>query len=1105
VQMTGAWDIDFTAPETADDAQVPAWDNWIVYLDTYYAEYESNISLTCSDSASGCNKTLYCSYSPDTEEECSPSTESYSNSTMVNVSCSFNSACKKSVRYYGVDNAGNSETPEKESAEIYIVSNSYVNNTNITNAQIINESDIRYSNIENSIIDGCYVRNSIIINSTIQKDFDYTTQCRIINSIIIDSEITSSEVIDSEINYSSLIDSRIETSSVSGSLVYYSKIRNSRIPCSGFGLVYAGINWNILSAGYATYNGNIYYAPKNLSNICTGMLPRPVGALSAIPSIVNNGTTFTLIYAGTDNGFSVEVNYSALDYNNGIVYLLDDGISPDSVKDDSLYTANITVNMDGDSELLLSARITDRVRNVFYANTTVILDNTKPNAVITINGGDSSVKTRHVVLSLSYSDANGVDSCRYANENLIWTDWEECASTKAWVLSSGSGLKEVHYEVKDNAGNNQSDFDVITLKEGVYDESAPTNLTVTDDGDYTNSNSTLHARWSAFDRESKVFYLYRITSGGSCVPINGSCAWQDALESAGATVANLTLDEGESYLFCVIAQNAYFVNSSEVCSDGIIIDLTAPEMDYIYSNFAESSWVNSSSPNFSWNATDPESSGVSSGIYAYSYILDSEAGTIPDTVPEGNLSALMNETYKEYSAVADGIQYFHVRARDGAGNWGAAMHYEIRADSTPPTIPFMRSSNQSTVDGTVTFNWNSSRDYSSGVSGYYISITRADTGEYLVDNSWIGNVTHYDYDSAVNGITYHATVKAKDAAGNIGLDSDQAGATYDESAPVILFKKPNNLETVVSSEPILVIDTDEIAACYYDGTMFAYTNSTHHEARVTVLNGQSPTFAIACRDIVGNERTDSISFTVDANLIADAVNVLSQDSAVYANQPVSFVISGESAGALMGELPKERFEILINRTEINDFVVKDNGGNYTIAFIAPAVPGDYAVYFKIDEAQSSGVPMSVENLNLVITYESALSNPVAKNRMAYSQEDGYTVGIASDSSGISAEGDSSELQLTSESSGNSYIFFTKQAADPNSRDGYLKSQTFIDMPSPSFGYRVEKDKYVVNAELKYSDISISSNKIIGPGLHRLVIRNNGLTPDGRVNITITSG
>jgi hypothetical protein len=75
--------------------------------------------------------------------------------------------------------------------------------------------------------------------------------------------------------------------------------------------------------------------------------------------------------------------------------------------------------------------------------------------------------------------------------------------------------------------------------------------------------------------------------------------------------------------------------------------------------------VGTSSPAFRWRATD------ATGILGYSYELDREPATIPDTTSEG--AALS----KAFGKLAKGRWYFHVRAQDGAGNWGPTSHYAI--------------------------------------------------------------------------------------------------------------------------------------------------------------------------------------------------------------------------------------------------------------------------------------------------------------------------------------------------------------------------------------------------------------------------------------------
>ena len=69
------------------------------------------------------------------------------------------------------------------------------------------------------------------------------------------------------------------------------------------------------------------------------------------------------------------------------------------------------------------------------------------------------------------------------------------------------------------------------------------------------------------------------------------------------------------------------------------------------------------------------------GVAGYSYALDQVADTTPDTVSEGS------GTSTSYTDQADGIWYFHVRAVDNAGNWGATQHYTVRIDTTGPAMP----------------------------------------------------------------------------------------------------------------------------------------------------------------------------------------------------------------------------------------------------------------------------------------------------------------------------------------------------------------------------------------------------------------------------------
>jgi hypothetical protein len=68
---------------------------------------------------------------------------------------------------------------------------------------------------------------------------------------------------------------------------------------------------------------------------------------------------------------------------------------------------------------------------------------------------------------------------------------------------------------------------------------------------------------------------------------------------------------------------------------------------------------------FAWSATD------TTGIPAHSYVLDQSPNTEADESGEGT------EVQAQFSDLPSGIHYLHVRALDGAGNWGPTNHHAI--------------------------------------------------------------------------------------------------------------------------------------------------------------------------------------------------------------------------------------------------------------------------------------------------------------------------------------------------------------------------------------------------------------------------------------------
>ena len=76
--------------------------------------------------------------------------------------------------------------------------------------------------------------------------------------------------------------------------------------------------------------------------------------------------------------------------------------------------------------------------------------------------------------------------------------------------------------------------------------------------------------------------------------------------------------------------------------------------------------VGTSAPVLRWQATD------TTGIQGYSYAFDQDPGTVPDEVLEES-----DKAHQNFGRVKKGRWYFHIRALDGAGNWGPTQHYGV--------------------------------------------------------------------------------------------------------------------------------------------------------------------------------------------------------------------------------------------------------------------------------------------------------------------------------------------------------------------------------------------------------------------------------------------
>lgn len=705
-----------------------------------------------------------------------------------------------------------------------------------------------------------------------------------------------------------------------------------------------------------------------------------------------------------------------------------------------------------------------------YTNETITINNLGQTGFEQTNPEYTS--SRAVVLSLTY-DKDLIDKCRYSNDNLTWNAWETCQPYKFWYLSGESGLKTVYYNVNRTDGNKSYASDTITYEpEGRYlDVTEPSYPTVIDEGEYTNSDSSLYAYWYGANDPELYFigkgleYAYRVHDNTSDSYLN---SWSFIGTKTFVNATGLSLTNNHTYTFEIKVNNSANLTNTSI-SDGILVDLIKPNVSVTCSR-AENAWSSNNTIFLNWSATETT-------IQGYSFVLDLINNTNPDRAIESN-----NTNYTHYAD--DGQWYFHIKAKDGAGNWGNTTSYGyIGIDTTPPNIPVVLNPERFASTTDLNFSW-TTYDAGSGVINVSLNISEINGSQLFF--RWLGNITSWNVSNATINKSYFATVTAKDRV-NLTRTSE---TVLDLNAPEILFSKPNG---TIRNDPVIVIITDETAVCQFNSTDFKYTNSTYHETKIENLADGTYQFNILCTDIVGYTAVHNIDFTLNS---AQQVSSLSLDSPSdgYVYDEINITVN-----AGLGEIRKQEFKVYVNNKLIDDFSVFDKGqGNYSL-LLKFTNPGSKSINVSVDNQMTSD---SITLADLLLSVEYTLPvNPVNKSRLTYHETKYYAVGLASDSSNAFVESDSSKLEIESQFDGNAYIFVTKTGRYLEQNIEHLKRKTFEDT-SHAFGYRKDiNNRY--NIWLLYDGLIVNAFPDLFLGRYKLLLKNSGLNAQNRTVIDVS--
>jgi len=193
-----------------------------------------------------------------------------------------------------------------------------------------------------------------------------------------------------------------------------------------------------------------------------------------------------------------------------------------------------------------------------------------------------------------------------------------------------------------------------------------------------------------------------------------------------------------------------------------VSDTTPPSAPTISSSTHpnENNWYSNNDPSFSW--TTPSDA---SGIAGYSYTIDHSSSTTPDTSVDTTGNSM------SYSNLSDGTWYFHVRAKDNAGNWGSADHYLIKIDTAGPSSGTISINNgaSSTNSLIVSLNSLSATDNLSGMgSGAQMKFSNDNSSwsSPVAYSNTYNNWNLSEYGGNTSAGTKTVYVRYKDVAGN---------------------------------------------------------------------------------------------------------------------------------------------------------------------------------------------------------------------------------------------------------------------------------------------------------------------------------------------------
>lgn len=453
------------------------------------------------------------------------------------------------------------------------------------------------------------------------------------------------------------------------------------------------------------------------------------------------------------------------------------------------------------------------------------VDKTAPNTPLVVDDGEYSgnptVLHATWVASESASGILKYEVCIGTSQNsddiVPWTNagaLTEKSFSGLTLALDGVTLYYFNVRATDKAGNVSTIGSSDGIKAG--DPSPPDPVTVTDDGQFTPSATTLHAVWTqSYDAQSGINrYEYAIgTANGSTNVLDATSVGMEL----SFTNSSLNLVDGITYYIHVRAVNGGNTPAPWSVADGITCDLTPPPVPVLN---AEPLYSSGTSNIVSCPAvTDAISGGVE-----YEFQRATNAAFTSGAVSSSWLTAPIFS----FDGLTHGTKYwFRVRTKDAVQNisaWSAAAISSTQ-DSNPPTGTYVvaPASNLDpdvnwSRDTTVSFTAVSLTDDLSGVQDVMVEIAAVSDFNSTLYSQWLGNTTGaVTRTLAVSNGTYlWARARFRDVAGNIsGWFATPVPIAIDLNAPVAAA----TTDWVGNTDPDQFVSSDT-------NVMFTFSGST---------------------------------------------------------------------------------------------------------------------------------------------------------------------------------------------------------------------------------------------------------------------------------------